>query len=210
MKNFDEFSKRLKINESEIKFLNEKSEDLEDLVDIIINDLSDNDIEAFAEENLDHSLDIEIGRDVYTIKKEGNGFVQKSKHNKPETFETSDALLMWWKTFITQHQHDHAMHIHEAKEPMGNIGLLHKDYADERITQWQKENKNTSIKVGDNVKIAFIDGDETEHMWVEITKVVDKDNFEGVLNNDPIVVQNIEIGDPVKVNRSQIEQLFEE
>ena len=96
----------------------------------------------------------------------------------------------------------------DEAESLGNLGILHKDSAGERLTKWQKENKDTVITSGDNVKMAFVDGNETEHMWVEITKVIDKDNFEGVINNEPVAVNNVNLGDKIKVKRSDIEQLF--
>jgi hypothetical protein len=49
MKNFNEFSKGIKINESEMRFLNESEQELEDLGGSIITHLEDNDIDASYE-----------------------------------------------------------------------------------------------------------------------------------------------------------------
>jgi len=97
------------------------------------------------------------------------------------------------------------INIKEA-ESMGNLAVIHKDAGEARRKKFQEENKDLKIGVGDWVKMAFVDGKETEHMWVKIKKVKDKDNFEGVLDNDPIVVHNIKLGDKVTVKRSDIEQ----
>jgi uncharacterized protein YegJ (DUF2314 family) len=92
----------------------------------------------------------------------------------------------------------------------GNIGIMHKDAAKERHAKWQKENKDTVIKVGDIVKKEFVQGKDTEHMWVGITKVIDKDHFEGTLDQDPLVIDFVKNGDKVLVNKADIEQLYVE
>lgn len=57
---------------------------------------------------------------------------------------------------------------------------------------------------GFNVKIAFRDGEDTEHMWVKVSKI-DGATISGSLNSDPIQVKNIKAGDPVSLNQSQVE-----
>lgn len=91
-------------------------------------------------------------------------------------------------------------------EDHANLGVIHKDAGTKRVQDWQKANKDTKVNVGDWVKMAFVDGKETEWMWVKIDKVVDKDTFKGTVDNEPIAVNNIKIGDKVDVSRGQIAQ----
>lgn len=93
-------------------------------------------------------------------------------------------------------------------EPLGNLGLLHKDAGYKRQADWQNANAKTLIEPGDYVKIAFMEGSEVEWMWVYIEKAIDHDNFEGKLANDPILVHDVKIDDKVTVKRSQIAQLM--
>ena len=104
MKNFDEFSKGIKINESEMRFLNEEESVLADLGSSIITHLEDNDIKASYEVEDDSSLCIEVGGEDIKIKKEGEGFVISSKHNKDEKVNDADALISWWASFVPQHK----------------------------------------------------------------------------------------------------------
>jgi uncharacterized protein YegJ (DUF2314 family) len=54
------------------------------------------------------------------------------------------------------------------------------------------------------VKHAFKDGDTVEHMWItDLT--YEQGTFSGQLGNDPGLVKNISNGDPVKINRSEVE-----
>lgn len=94
------------------------------------------------------------------------------------------------------------------KEPIENLALLHKDAGYARLNQWQKENAKTPIEIGDWVKLAFIDNKKVEWMWVKVEKVIDADHIEGTLDNDPISVRNVKLGDDVKVERSQIAELM--
>ena len=93
-------------------------------------------------------------------------------------------------------------------EGLDNIGILHKDAGAERVNQWQKDNANTKIEEGDWIKKAFVDGTETEWMWVNVTKIISQDEFEGKIDNEPIVVGNVKLGDVVTVKRSEIAQLI--
>jgi uncharacterized protein YegJ (DUF2314 family) len=97
--------------------------------------------------------------------------------------------------------------VNEA-ESLDNIGILHSNAGYKRQVEWQKDNATTPIEVGDYVKIAFLDNRMVEWMWVNITHVVTKDSFEGRLDNDPVAVTNVNSGDTVKVDRSQIAQLI--
>jgi uncharacterized protein YegJ (DUF2314 family) len=93
---------------------------------------------------------------------------------------------------------------------MSNTGFIHGECADNRLKEWQEKNANTKIEVGNYVKMKFIQEDkEPEWMWVEISNVIGKDDFEGCLANDPLKLTNIKCGDKVQVKRSNISQLLE-
>jgi hypothetical protein len=103
MKNFDEFSKGIKLNESELKVLNEEDENyLEELVGNIVTYLEDHDIKSSHKTNPDKSVDIEVGGEVYNIKKEGDKFIMMIG-KQPETF-TSSELISWWSSFVPEHK----------------------------------------------------------------------------------------------------------
>jgi hypothetical protein len=110
MKNFDDFSRDIKINESELRFVNENDDDhLDHLAGAICTHLEDNDIQAAYVMKPDKSVDIEVGGETYNIKREGTPprFVLTSKHNEPETLTSGD-LMSWWASFVPQHKHGEA------------------------------------------------------------------------------------------------------
>ena len=90
-----------------------------------------------------------------------------------------------------------------------NIEILCKECTDERKKQWQKENKNQIIKVGDLIKKEFKDKKLTEHMWVKISNIKGK-IFHGTLDNTPILLTNVKYKDEIKFKREDIEDLMEE
>jgi uncharacterized protein YegJ (DUF2314 family) len=94
-----------------------------------------------------------------------------------------------------------------------NLGLLHKDDAKKRLLEWPLKNKHTKIEKNDWVKIGFTEGKQTEWMWVKISKILKKtdgiaDKFEGIVDNEPVVVKNVTLGDKVTIERSQIADLM--
>ncbi len=54
------------------------------------------------------------------------------------------------------------------------------------------------------VKKAFVDKSQKEHMWVSVTNYKDG-QFYGVLDNEPIQVKNVRIGDSLTVNNEDVE-----
>lgn len=53
------------------------------------------------------------------------------------------------------------------------------------------------------IKAKFIDNEKIEHMWVEITKLIEENDsilIEGILDNEPILVTNVKYKDIVKVS----------
>ena len=108
MKNFDQFSRNLRINESEVKFVNENEKTASDLLGDVVAHLEDNDITAFdTDEKPDGSVEIHIEGDVYNIKKEGTTIHQTWKHGK-ETFKTEEEFFTWWSTFVPQYKQGEA------------------------------------------------------------------------------------------------------
>jgi hypothetical protein len=63
----------------------------------------------------------------------------------------------------------------------------------------EKEARN-GLRVGDHAKLIFIERiraqEEGERMWVKVTKVRSPGKYEGVIDNDPVVV-NMTYGDPI-------------
>lgn len=53
------------------------------------------------------------------------------------------------------------------------------------------------------VKREFIEGDQSEHMWLMVDSVT-ATHFSGVVNNDPQFVANVKIGDRIKVKHEDI------
>jgi len=56
---------------------------------------------------------------------------------------------------------------------------------------------------GFSVKMAFIDGKHTEHMWLDAVRY-DGKQFHGTVNNDPENVSNVKLGDQASVDASKI------
>ena len=54
------------------------------------------------------------------------------------------------------------------------------------------------------IKISFVDGPYTEHMWINNLSR-DGDKFSGTVNDEPRVVENVEYGQQVAFSKSQIE-----
>ena len=94
---------------------------------------------------------------------------------------------------------------------MTETGLIHAHCAEERRKQWQLDNKETGIVIGDFCQIQFdqiIDGLlESEHMWVHVA-VVDnnKQEYTGLLDNDPTFITNVKCGDTITFKKEKIEQ----
>jgi hypothetical protein len=62
--------------------------------------------------------------------------------------------------------------------------------------------------IGRYVKRAFEQDGRVEHMWVEVKKITDDGVLCGVLDNDPVVVNDVKCGDTVKVELCEIEEVF--
>lgn len=55
-----------------------------------------------------------------------------------------------------------------------------------------------------SIKADFIENDQHEHMWIELTKI-EGDKFKGVLGNEPEVITQFKIGDSINISKEQIE-----
>jgi len=54
-----------------------------------------------------------------------------------------------------------------------------------------------------SIKVRIEDGDEVEYFWTADVKYAD-DHFSAIIANDPGVVTNVKIGDPVTVPRDEV------
>lgn len=80
-----------------------------------------------------------------------------------------------------------------------NAFELNKEYSDTFEIPSKKEIE--SLKVNDLVKLIFVeenDNPETmpERMWVKIIKI-NKDNFIGILDNNPYYIESVKYGDEI-------------
>ena len=86
-----------------------------------------------------------------------------------------------------------------AREDPSNILLVCKDCSEKMYP-----NKgNFDIKIGDFVKIHFEREDAGEYMWVEVKKLNGK-TFEGTLENDPFLIEDIKHGDIVTFTKDEV------
>lgn len=86
-----------------------------------------------------------------------------------------------------------------AREDPSNIFLTRKDCSEKMYP-----NKgNFDIKVGDYAKIHFEREDTGEYMWVEVKKV-NGDAFEGILGNDPVLIEGVKYGDTVTFTKDEV------
>lgn len=68
--------------------------------------------------------------------------------------------------------------------------------------------EKSALNVDDIIKLCFEEeGKCSERMWVKITHI-DGDNFEGLLDNEPFALENIELNDVVKFNSKHIIGIF--
>jgi Uncharacterized protein conserved in bacteria (DUF2314) len=99
--------------------------------------------------------------------------------------------------------------MNRSKEPMSNIVRLCDESAPKPNPQYRWRLLRDFI--GTFCKLAFHDEGRIEHMWVRCTGWANANGFqlEGTLDNYPVDVTNLEYGDPVLFNRSDIEDVYE-
>jgi hypothetical protein len=99
MKNFDEFSNGIKLNESEIRFLNETESELENLGQELTTYMEDQGIKNPGYEVKGDTLTIDLGGEI-NIKKSGNKYVVSMAHNDNETVED---IHSWFASQVASH-----------------------------------------------------------------------------------------------------------
>jgi uncharacterized protein YegJ (DUF2314 family) len=89
-----------------------------------------------------------------------------------------------------------------------NAGLIHKDCADERKTQAQRNLVANLENCKSHVKAAFRQGECVEHMWVLVKSIDFKAmKIVGKLDNDPRYLTNIKCNDNVQLSFDEVEQV---
>lgn len=95
----------------------------------------------------------------------------------------------------------------------GNIRSVCNDCIDKKYTEFREKNGVLNLLISCSkskivfIKSKFVDNDEIEHMWVKVTSLVDKDNtiiIRGVLDNEPVLVNNVSCGDTVEISLDNI------
>lgn len=66
-----------------------------------------------------------------------------------------------------------------------------------------------NLTIGSHVKVGFKSDNGTERMWVKLTNEVDGNTVNGVLDNDPVLVEDIECGDLIQFERKHIIGIYE-
>jgi uncharacterized protein YegJ (DUF2314 family) len=88
-----------------------------------------------------------------------------------------------------------------------NVGIICSDYVDERKAAVQK-NIEGKLANATHVKLAFVENEYTEHMWVLILKIdFENKKIVGTLDNDPYHIESIMCGDKVECDFSDVEQI---
>lgn len=70
------------------------------------------------------------------------------------------------------------------------------------------EAQRTTLVAGDLVKLCFKPGgppfEGGERMWVMVTEVVTRGRYVGSLDNDPVVIQGLDLGDRVEFEAKHV------
>lgn len=90
-------------------------------------------------------------------------------------------------------------------EDIKNIAIICSECAPKPQNKYSTMNVQSFI--GEYVKKSFKskDSDETEHLWIKVTKVIDNETLEGIINNDVILNIGFKFGDTVSVKLKEIE-----
>lgn len=95
----------------------------------------------------------------------------------------------------------------------GNIVTTCKSCGDQKLTDFLNNNGIEELLLSYetaknmHVKSRFSQGDKVEHMWVRVTSLIIKDDecfIEGILDNDPVLVDNVKCQDIVEVKLDSI------
>ena len=94
----------------------------------------------------------------------------------------------------------------KRKEPLANIVPLCKECI-EKVYPNTGKFKKGDVVLGRFVKKAYMDKGRIEHMWVIVRKV-SKTGVRGVLDNQPVLVENLKLGDSVFIKYKDIEAVM--
>jgi len=97
--------------------------------------------------------------------------------------------------------------MNDDSENPNNIVKLCADCSDKRKHDFQDKLKKGDIEIciGDYCKICF---EHKEHMWVRVEKKLKGDKYSGKLDNVPVFVKSVKLGDKVDFSRKDIEDLM--
>ena len=84
------------------------------------------------------------------------------------------------------------------------FGAIHKMDAMLRLEMWQDRCKNVEIKPGMHVQTQLADENGSEHVWLEVTDVVEN-TILGKLDVDLVLIRSYKSGDSVQIDRSTVE-----
>ncbi len=91
-----------------------------------------------------------------------------------------------------------------TEENHGNVGVVCRDCMEKNKGIFEIEIGDYSkIRFGDYSKIRFGDSGPGEYMWVKVMHI-DGNKIEGILDNDPIIVQNVKYGDKIIFDKGDI------
>lgn len=101
------------------------------------------------------------------------------------------------------------MHNQKEEDHDPNVAMTCSCCSTAHKADWHFNNPDTAIEPDGYCKIAFVEGDLTEHMWVKIDKITSEDDcslrYYGKLWNDPALLFSIRNGDDVTFLRPMIE-----
>ncbi len=87
---------------------------------------------------------------------------------------------------------------------IGNTKLRPTGWAEEKRKQWQESNPDIEVEFESLCKITFTDGFDFEHMWVKVTSEYNDKEINGILWNNPILLDNYEHSAEVRFSREDI------
>lgn len=89
--------------------------------------------------------------------------------------------------------------MHMVEEDQSNILMVCRE-----CSKSMYSNKGRfDVKIGNFAKIKFSDENGNEYMWVRVEKA-NGDKFEGVLDNDPVLVKYVSCGDNVQFRKEDV------
>ena len=90
-------------------------------------------------------------------------------------------------------------------EDLSNIILICKDCHD----QMYPDKGKLDVGIGNYVKIGFKGKYSNEYMWAKVTWG-NGNEFEGILDNDPVIIEKLKCGDNVKFSKDDVCDIMRE